>query len=1089
MCDVLMQPVRTPRPSTNLRSKPLRPTGDGGVFPRLGRLIVRRPWVVIAFWVALAGLLAPTVPSLDAISQRHPVAILPSDAPVLVSTRQMTAAFREAGLQSVAVVVLSDAKGLGAADERSYKELVDALRRDTRDVVMLQDFVTTPPLRELMTSKDNQAWILPVGLPGDLGSTQSKQAYARVADIVEHQVAGSTLTANLTGPAATVADLNLTGQRDRSRIEFAITILLLVILLIIYGNPITMVLPLITIGMSVVVAQRLVAIAGLAGLGIANQSIIFMSGMMVGAGTDYAVFLISRYHDYLRQGADSDQAVKKALTSIGKVIAASAATVAITFLGMVFTQLGILKTVGPMLGISVAVVFFAAVTLLPALMVLTGRRGWIAPRRDLTRRFWRSSGVHIVRRPKTHLLASALVLVILAGCAGLARYNYDDRKTLPASVESSIGYAALDKHFPSNLIIPEYLFIQSSTDLRTPKALADLEQMVQRVSQVPGVAMVRGITRPAGRSLEQARTSWQAGEVGSKLDEGSKQIAVHTGDIDKLAGGANLMASKLGDVRAQVNRAISTVGGLIDALAYLQDLLGGNRVLGELEGAEKLIGSMRALGDTIDADASFVANNTEWASPVLGALDSSPMCTADPACASARTELQRLVTARDDGTLAKISELARQLQATRAVQTLTATVSGLRGALATVIRAMGSLGMSSPGGVRSKINLVNKGVNDLADGSRQLAEGVQLLVDQVKKMGFGLGEASAFLLAMKDTATTPAMAGFYIPPELLSYATGESVKAETMPSEYRDLLGGLNVDQLKKVAAAFISPDGHSIRYLIQTDLNPFSTAAMDQIDAITAAARGAQPNTALADAKVSVVGLPVVLKDTRDYSDHDLRLIIAMTVCIVLLILIVLLRAIVAPLYLIGSVIVSYLAALGIGVIVFQFLLGQEMHWSIPGLTFVILVAVGADYNMLLISRLREEAVLGVRSGVIRTVASTGGVITAAGLIMAASMYGLVFASLGSVVQGAFVLGTGLLLDTFLVRTVTVPAIAVLVGQANWWLPSSWRPATWWPLGRRRGRAQRTKRKPLLPKEEEEQSPPDDDDLIGLWLHDGLRL
>lgn len=134
----------------------------------------------------------------------------------------------------------------------------------------------------------------------------------------------------------------------------------------------------------------------------------------------------------------------------------------------------------------------------------------------------------------------------------------------------------------------------------------------------------------------------------------------------------------------------------------------------------------------------------------------------------------------------------------------------------------------------------------------------------------------------------------------------------------------------------------------------------MDQIDAITAAARGAQPNTALADAKVSVVGLPVVLKDTRDYSDHDLRLIIAMTVCIVLLILIVLLRAIVAPLYLIGSVIVSYLAALGIGVIVFQFLLGQEMHWSIPGLTFVILVAVGADYNMLLISRLREEAVLG---------------------------------------------------------------------------------------------------------------------------------
>jgi RND superfamily putative drug exporter len=142
-------------------------------------------------------------------------------------------------------------------------------------------------------------------------------------------------------------------------------------------------------------------------------------------------------------------------------------------------------------------------------------------------------------------------------------------------------------------------------------------------------------------------------------------------------------------------------------------------------------------------------------------------------------------------------------------------------------------------------------------------------------------------------------------------------------------------------------------------------------------------------------------------------------------------------------------LSALGIGVIVFQFILGGEMHWSVPGLTFVVLVAVGADYNMLLISRLRDESALGVRSGVIRTVGSTGGVITAAGLIMAASMYGLVFASLSSVVQGAFVLGTGLLLDTFLVRTVTVPAIAVLVGRANWWWPSGW-----WPLQRDRGRA-----------------------------------
>jgi RND superfamily putative drug exporter len=304
----------------------------------------------------------------------------------------------------------------------------------------------------------------------------------------------------------------------------------------------------------------------------------------------------------------------------------------------------------------------------------------------------------------------------------------------------------------------------------------------------------------------------------------------------------------------------------------------------------------------------------------------------------------------------------------------------------------------------------------LADASRQVADGVQLLVNETKNMGAGLGDGSAFLLAMKNDATTPSMSGFYIPPQILAG------------------------DDFKKAAKLFISPDGHTARYLIQTKLNPFGTDAMDQVNAIMDTARGAQPNTALSDASISMTGFTVTLRDTRDYYNGDIRFIILMTIIIVLLILIVLLRAIVAPLYLIASVVISYLSALGIGVVAFQLLLGQQLHWSVPGLTFIILVAVGADYNLLLISRIRDESPHGVRGGVIRTVGATGGVITAAGLIFTASMFGLLFASVSTLVQAGFVVGVGILLDTFLVRTITVPAIAVLVGRANWW-PSQWLP------------------------------------------------
>jgi RND superfamily putative drug exporter len=146
------------------------------------------------------------------------------------------------------------------------------------------------------------------------------------------------------------------------------------------------------------------------------------------------------------------------------------------------------------------------------------------------------------------------------------------------------------------------------------------------------------------------------------------------------------------------------------------------------------------------------------------------------------------------------------------------------------------------------------------------------------------------------------------------------------------------------------------------------------------------------------------------------------------------LLRSLIAPLYLVGSVILSYLSAVGIGVVFFQFILGQQIHWSVPGMTFLVLVAVGADYNLLLISRIRDEARRGLRTGVIRTIGATGGVITSAGLIFAASMFGMTFSSIVAAVQIGFVICVGLLLDTFLVRTITVPAMAVLLRSANWW-------------------------------------------------------
>ncbi len=189
------------------------------------------------------------------MAQKHPLAMLPGDAPSSVAARQMTKAFQEPGGDDLLLVVLTDERGLSPAHEATYRKLVGALRDDPHDVVMMQDFVETPALRSFLTSKDNKSWVVPVGLAGALGTPQSYAAYNRVADIVKRSTAGSPLEVHLSGPAATVADLTVAGQRDRLPIEIAIGVLVLVVLLLVYRNPITMLLPLTGIGISLVIAQ------------------------------------------------------------------------------------------------------------------------------------------------------------------------------------------------------------------------------------------------------------------------------------------------------------------------------------------------------------------------------------------------------------------------------------------------------------------------------------------------------------------------------------------------------------------------------------------------------------------------------------------------------------------------------------------------------------------------------------------------------------------------------------------------------------------------------------------------------------------
>ena len=211
---------------------------------------------------------------------------------------------------------------------------------------------------------------------------------------------------------------------------------------------------------------------------------------------------------------------------------------------------------------------------------------------------------------------------------------------------------------------------------------------------------------------------------------------------------------------------------------------------------------------------------------------------------------------------------------------------------------------------------------------------------------------------------------------------------------------------------------------------DPYSTEAYDLIPDIRAAAKEAGGE------EVLVGGASAVERDVRVAAGRDTLRIPPITLAVVLLVLIVLLRAVVVPLLLLGTVILSFAASMGFSLVVFDVVFGfPGIDPSLPLFAFVFLVALGIDYNIFLMARAREETPRwGTRHGMVRALAVTGAVITSAGIVLAGTFSVLAVLPLVFLTEIGFVIAFGVLLDTFLVRSVLVPAIAVLIGPKFWW-------------------------------------------------------
>ncbi|MBW3657496.1 MAG: MMPL family transporter [Actinobacteria bacterium] len=637
---------------------------------------------------------------------------------------------------------------------------------------------------------------------------------------------------------------------------------------------------------------------------------------------------------------------------------------------------------------------------------------------------WARVGRLVVDHPVRVLLVSlAIVLTPLLALPSM-RLTHDTLADLPGDAPSVSGFDALAGHFPPGETAPLTLVIDDDEPVTDPASLRAMADLSRNLKRLDGVGTVRSVAMPTDGEVPDVE---EAEEVGARIADFQERLEEAAAGAGQLADGAGRIEDGLATIEA---RLPELAAGLDDAEAGVGELRAGVDRL--RTGVDQLAGGLRELrAGLVEARDGAARLRTDVAEPAEEAIREAWDALSEFTVGRTDPEYERAARATGEAYGRITGEDPRTGQQVR---------EGYEG-LAAALREL-EVGLGE----------AVTGAGELADGAGRLDEGLAQLDAALAQLEAGLAEAGPGVDELRDgVARLRDGAG------RLEAGAGElrrglaSGAARLEDSGFEQLVPGLGEDsgpfvvtpgllealpEVREQLGFFLADDDTRTRVFVGMSISPFSPAALDVVDRVTEVAELSLNGSPLEDATVAPTGISSFFHDVDAAADRDFRLIIVAVIIGVFLVLVVLLRAIVAPLYMVVTVLLSFGAALGIATVVFQMIGGRAgLAWWIPPFLYVLLVALGADYNIYLMSRVREEAERRTtRAAVAEATRLTGGVITSAGLILAGSFAALMSADLASLRQMGFATTVGILLDTFVVRTFLVPSIAVLLGRFNWW-------------------------------------------------------
>ncbi|MEZ0362778.1 RND family transporter [Mycobacterium sp. pUA109] len=922
---------------------------DAASRPILPRFIRIFALPILLGWVALTVLVSIAVPSLEEVGQEQSVSLSPDDAPSMQAMKHIGKAFGESDSDASAMVVLEGDQPLGDEAHRFYAELIKKFRADPTHITHVQDFWGDPLTSAGAQSGDGKATYVQLNLAGNQGQALANESVAAVRNIVASTPAPPGIHVYVTGSTALMSDQHNVGDTSLKLVTALTLLVILMSLFIVYRSVITVVLVLVMVILEVAAGRGVVAALGHYHLiGLSTFSVNLLTMLAIAAGTDYAIFVLGRYHEARNAGEDRETAYYTMYRGTAHVVLGSGLTIAGATFCLHFTRLPNFQTLGIPMAIGIVVALAAALTMAPAMLVIGSRYGLFEPKRATQTRGWRRIGTAVVRWPGPILVAT--LAVSLVGLLALPGYktSFNERKFMPKSIPAMQGFAAADRHFSQARMNPEVLMLQADQDLRNSADMLIVERIARNIFHTPGIARVQTISRPLGTPIDHSTIPYQMGMqgVGQQMQR-------------------DYMQSEMDNMLVMANQMETMIGTMEKMIAIMKELTG---ITGELT---RQVKDMVALTNEL---RDGISDFDDFFRPIRAYFYWEPHCFDIPSCWAFRSIFDSL-----DG------------------------VDTLSDAITDMIPLMDKLDAIMP----EMMNLLTpmvamlKSMHTMMLSMHSTMAGIQ---DQGAAAG---GKGNQMGQAYDESKNDDS---FYLPPEVF---------------DNPDFKRGMNM---------FFSPDGKAVRFIISHQGDPASLEGIAHIDAIRNAAFEAIKGTPLENSHIYIAGTAANAKDMKEGATYDLLIAGVAALILIFLVMLVVTRAIVAAAVIVGTVVLSLGTSFGLSVLIWQYLLGTQLHFMILAMSVIILLAVGSDYNLLLVARFKEEIGAGIKTGIIRSMAGTGAVVTSAGLVFAFTMLSFGLSALLILAQVGSTIGMGLLFDTLIVRSFMTPAIATLLGRWFWW-------------------------------------------------------